>query len=101
MVLRDHIQGFTQIRSGVVFVALRSTLLCALVAGCANGWPSAHHSKPTSAQVAHTCKTSASRIVRSDCSTITPANQVTGDDWDQDRQQHQNGTAHGGITSPQ
>src|SRR5579862_9717406 len=100
MMSGDHLQVFTRVELGAIWAALRSTLLCALAAGCANGWPSAHHTKPATAQVAHGCKTAASRIVHSDCSTITPASQLTGDDFDQDRQQHQNGTAHGGIVSP-
>jgi hypothetical protein len=77
--------------------ALLGTLLCIMTAGCANGWPSAHHPKPTSAQAAHGCKTTSSRILHSDCSTMTPASQISGEEFD--REEHMPGKV-GGIIIP-
>jgi hypothetical protein len=74
------------------------TVLCILTGGCANGWPSAHHSQPATAK--GSCKTSASRIVHSDCSTTTPASQMSGDELDQEQHFKGGGTAVGGIVTP-
>jgi hypothetical protein len=77
--------------------ALLATFFCIVTAGCANGWPATHHPQPKSTQAASGCKTSGSRILHSDCSTITPASQTSGDDFDQERTMH---PAVGGITTP-
>ena len=75
-------------------------LLCTVGAGCANGWPSARHPQPASAQAPASCKTTSSRILHSDCSTTTPATRITGDELDREQQSHGNGSAIGGIVTP-
>ena len=88
----------TPIRLAAAHRALLTALLSILAVGCANGWPSARHPPPVTAK--GTCKTTSSRIVHSDCSTITPASQMSGDELDRERHTKGNGTAVLGVIPP-
>ena len=72
--------------------------ICILTAGCANGWPSTHHPPRVSAQAPQGCKTPGSRILHSDCSTMSPSSQMSGDELD--REKHANGNGAGGMATP-
>ena len=93
-------RGAMLVRDGreAILKALLAMFLCVITAGCANGWPSTHHPQPASAQAAQGCKTSGSRILHSDCSTMTPSSQMSGDELD--REKHSNGNGTGGMATP-
>jgi hypothetical protein len=77
-------------------------LLCVVVCGCANGWPSARHPGPSSARAtaALDCTPTTSHIARSDCSTSAPGNQNSNEDLERTQNSHPNGGNLGGLPSP-
>ena len=80
--------------------ALLVTFLCACAAGCASGWPAVKHNSTTTAHAAPSCQTSASRIVHTDCSTVTPTSKMSGEELDEERHMHGNGAPVGGVIAP-
>ena len=77
-------------------------LLCAIVCGCANGWPTARHPGPstTRAATALNCTPTTSHIARSDCATSGPGSQNSGDDLERTQSSHPNGGNLGSIGTP-
>jgi hypothetical protein len=77
-------------------------ILCGLVCGCANGWPTARHPGPSTARAstAQNCTPTTSRIARSDCSTAAPGSQNSNEDLERTQNLHTNAGNLGGMSAP-
>ena len=62
-----------------------------LLAGCANGWPTARHPGPSTVAAAG-CVPTTSKIARHDCTTTSPGGQTSGGDWDREAPPVQSGS---------
>jgi hypothetical protein len=77
-------------------------LLCGVVCGCANGWPTARHPGPSTSRAATAlnCTPTTSHIARSDCATNTPGSQNSNEDLERTQNLHPNGGNLGAIGTP-